>query len=114
MAFKSSGFIASQEKFLIVMETYTMSEMELNKYCREKGLYVEKVKKWRISCLSANCTEDISIKKLNQELQENKKKIKVLETELARKEKVLAEITALLKLSPTFTTFTPKNTISSL
>ena len=113
MALKSSRFIASQEKFLIVMETYTLSDIELYKYCREKELNLKEVKKWKINCLSANCTEDISNKKIKHELQEDKKKIKVLETELMRKGKVLTEIAALLMLSPTFTTFTPKNTISS-
>lgn len=108
MALKSSEFIASQEKFLIVMETYTLSDIELYKYCQEKELYVEEVKKWRINCLSANCAGGTSSKKLNHELQEYKKKIKVLETELTRKEKVLDEVAALLMLSPTFPTFTQK------
>ncbi|MBP2658976.1 MAG: hypothetical protein H6Q69_2008 [Firmicutes bacterium] len=73
MTFESSGFIASQEKFF-------------------------KVKKRQINW-NAICTKDIRSKKLKQELQESKKKIKMLETELAQKEKVLAEIKALLKLA---------------
>lgn len=113
MALNSSKFRALEEKFLIVMETYTLSDIELDKYCREKELNVKEVKKWQINCLTANCTEDSSNKTLNHELREGKKKIKVLEMELMRKEKILTEITALLMLSPTFTTFTPKNTISS-
>lgn len=92
------GPIYSQEKFLIVMETYTMSEIELSKYCREKGIYVEDVKKWRTSCISANDTERIDAKELRQELQDDKKKIKSLEKELSRKEKALAETAALLVL----------------
>ncbi|MCZ6913940.1 MAG: hypothetical protein O7C59_05420 [Rickettsia endosymbiont of Ixodes persulcatus] len=36
------------------METYTMSENDLAKYCRENGLYVEEVKQWYSSCIVAN------------------------------------------------------------
>ena len=50
----SNKTISSREKFLIVMETYTMSESDLGKYCRENGLYVSKVKEWRSSCIAAN------------------------------------------------------------
>ncbi|WP_270301547.1 transposase [Terrisporobacter petrolearius] len=46
--------ISSREKFMVVMETYTLSEIELSKYCRKNGIYVEDVKKWRQSCLEAN------------------------------------------------------------
>lgn len=95
---KFSGSISSREKFLIVLETYTMSEIELSKYCREKGLYVEDIKKWRISCISANDTESTDTKVLRQDLQDEKKRCKSLEKELLRKEKALAETAALLVL----------------
>ena len=92
------GVVSSQEKFLIVMETYTLSEVELSRYCREKGLYVEEVKKWGMSCRSANDIEDLNTKELKQELHEDKKRIKALEKDLNRKEKALAEVAALLVL----------------
>lgn len=95
---KSNASLSSKEKFLIVMETYTMSEIELSRYCREKGLYVEEVKKWRTSCIGAIGAETADSKELKQELQEDKKKIKALEKELSRKEKALAETAALLVL----------------
>ena len=95
---KARGAVSSQEKFLIVMETYTLSEVELSRYCREKGLYVEEVKKWSMSCRSANDIEDANSKELKQMLHEDKKKIKKLEKDLNRKEKALAEVAALLVL----------------
>lgn len=95
---KSNSTLSAKEKFLIVMETYTLSEIELSKYCRENGLYVEEVKKWRTSCVSANDTDVDDSKKIKQELQEEKKKTKSLEKELVRKEKALAETAALLVL----------------
>jgi hypothetical protein len=32
---------SSEDKFLVVMETYAMNEVELAEYCRKKGLYKE-------------------------------------------------------------------------
>lgn len=37
----------SQDKFLIVMETFAMNDMELAEYCRKKGLYREQIEEWR-------------------------------------------------------------------
>lgn len=47
-----------------------MSEIELSRYCREKGFYIEEVKKWRSSCIDANYSETIDNKELMQEIQE--------------------------------------------
>lgn len=89
---------SSREKFLIVMETYSMPEAQLSEYCRSRGLYVEDIKKWRESCMDANVQEHGNVKELKNELQEEKKKYKQLEKELGRKEKALAETAALLVL----------------
>ena len=96
----SNKTISSREKFLIVMETYTMSESDLGKYCRENGLYVEEVKQWRSSCIAANDgTRSINKSSaLEEQLKEEKKKSKELEKDLRRKEKALAETAALLVL----------------
>lgn len=96
----SNKTISSREKFLIVMETYTMSENDLGKYCRENGLYVEEVKQWRSSCIAANdVTKNINKSSaLEEQLKEEKKKSKELEKDLRRKEKALAETAALLVL----------------
>ena len=51
---KESDRWTSQDKFLIVIETSSMNEIELSKYCREKGLYVEQVKDWKNICMQAN------------------------------------------------------------
>lgn len=93
--------ISSREKFMIVMETYTLSEIELAKYCRENGLYIEDIKNWRQSCVEANVSkrnESINPIDLKAELTEEKKKIKELQKELRVKEKALAETAALLVL----------------
>lgn len=95
---KDRRTITSQEKFLIVMETYMMSEIELGKYCREKGLYVQDVKEWRSSCIAANSVAKSNNLELVEELKEEKRKAKELAKELRRKEKALAETAALLVL----------------
>jgi transposase-like protein len=91
---------SAKEKFMVVMQTYTLSEVELASYCQKKGLYVEKVKKWRESCLHANepGKEVQCVISLKEELHSDKKRIKSLEIELRRKEKALAETAALLVL----------------
>ena len=90
--------LSSKEKFLVVMETYSLPEVKLAEYCRLKGLYVEQAKKWRESCMNANGQEREISKDLRNELQEDKKKIKNLENELNRKDRALAETATLLVL----------------
>ncbi len=88
--------MSSHEKFLIVMETYTLSEIELSRYCREHGCYVEDVKRWRSSCLNANEVTHQSTASIVEDLKEEKKKSKELSKEIRIKDKALAETTALL------------------
>lgn len=89
---------SSKDKFMVVMETYTLSEIELSKYCRENGLYVEEIKAWRSSCIAANDGVRTNSLDLSDELKEEKKKSKELAKDLRYKEKALAETAALLVL----------------
>lgn len=70
--YKNADKWSSQDKFMVVLETANLTEIEFSEYCREKGVYPEQVKEWK-----------------------EKEK---LEKELARKEKALAEAAALLVL----------------
>jgi len=88
----------SQDKFLIVMETFAMNEMELAEYCRKKGLYREQIEAWKSVCLQANGQAFDQAKQLNVQLKEEKKRAKDLEKDLQKKEKALAEAAALLLL----------------
>ncbi len=94
----SNKIFSSQQKFLIVMETYAMNEAELAAYCRSNGLYMQQINQWRSTCMNANESVVKPSKELQTELQEEKKKNKSLEKELQRKEKALAETAALLVL----------------
>lgn len=95
---RSSGNWSSQDKFLVVMETASMNEIELSKYCRSKGLYIEQIKEWKSVCMQANGGVAEEASRLNREMKVKNKEIRSLEKELLRKEKALAETAAILVL----------------
>ncbi len=45
---------SSQDKFMVVIETANLSEIEFSEYCREKGIYPEQVREWKEACINAN------------------------------------------------------------
>lgn len=89
---------SSQEKFMVVIETASMNEAELSRYCREKGIYPDQVKDWKDICMQANGGVAKEASRLNKEMKTKDKEIKALENELQRKEKALAETAAILVL----------------
>ena len=90
---------STTDKFLIVVETASLNEVELAEYARKKGLYVEQIKAWKDACINANGGIAKEAARLNRELKNSQKECKKLEKELQRKEKALAETAALLVLS---------------
>lgn len=86
------------EKFAAVVESAPLNEAELSAYCRERGLYPEQVKEWRVACEQANDWDQARNKHLKDTRKADEKRIKELERELQRKEKALAETAALLVL----------------
>ncbi len=92
----------SRDKFAAVLETATMSEAEVAEYCRQRGLYPEQVHQWRAACEQANDWNRATEKHLKEATRTDRKKLKLLEKELARKEKALAEVAALLVLRKKF------------
>lgn len=87
------------DKLAVVIETAALNETELGEYCRRKGLYPEQIEQWKASALSGYQHRDQVERDKTRTRQEDKKKIKRLESELRRKEKALAETAALLVLS---------------
>ncbi|NUY57744.1 IS3 family transposase, partial [Salinivibrio sp. EAGSL] len=90
---------SAEAKFATVMETASLSEAELSQYCRERGLFPEQVKEWKRACISGAGQAEQSKKAEQAARRAEKKRIRGLETELRRKDKALAETTALLVLS---------------
>lgn len=85
-------------KFAVVIETATLSEIELSEYCRRKGLYVEQVQSWKQACIDGQQSSRERKQAEKAQAKADQKRIKELERELRRKEKALAETAALLVL----------------
>lgn len=90
---------SGEAKLAVIIETSSLSEEELSAYCREKGLYVEQVKRWKDACILSTGQETDQRKETQKQQKQSQKRIKKLEAEVRRKDKVLAETTSLLVLS---------------
>ena len=75
-----------------------MTETEVSRYCREKGLFREQVQQWRLDCLGGFTSSEVQAKTIKQQAKLDKAEIKSLHRELRYKEKALAETAALLVL----------------
>ena len=89
---------SAEAKLATVIETASMSEAQLNEYCRQKGLFAEQIKAWKEASLVGFQSADQQDKTLKQQSKADKQRINKLEKELRRKEKALAETAALLVL----------------
>ena len=89
---------SSRDKFAAVLETAALNEADLAEYCRKRGLYPAQISTWRVACEQANDWDRASTARLGQTTKAEKKRVKDLERELARKDRALAETAALLVL----------------
>jgi transposase-like protein len=89
---------SAQAKFAAVVATASMPAAQVSQYCREKGLYVEQLERWKQDCLNGFEASDAQEKKLQYRSKQDKARIKELERDLRHKEKALAETAALLVL----------------
>jgi transposase-like protein len=89
---------STQDKFLIVVETASLNEIEMAEYCRTKGLFVEQVEAWRDACMHANGGIAQQAAQLQKDLRQKDRELKDINKELKRKEAALAETAALLVL----------------
>ena len=88
----------SRDKFAAVLETAAMNEADLAEYCRQRGVFSAQIKAWRLACEQANDWDRASTTKMSQATRDDRKRVKDLERELARKDRALAETAALLVL----------------
>ena len=79
----------SKEIFQIVVQAESLNETELGEFARSKGVFVEQIMNWRDVCENAA---------LYQVIREKDQKIKELQGDVDRKNKALAELTALTVL----------------
>lgn len=87
------------QRLLALNQTHTLSAEDLHAWCREKGLFEHQLKAWREAFCSAAAPDSKETKSALRELQV---KHEVLQRELRRKEKALAEAAALLVLQKKF------------
>ncbi len=83
----------AEEKFQLVMKYFSLPEEERGKFLRENGLHSDHLVMWKKTMESG-----FNEKSKTPELAEEKKKNKILEREIRRKDKALAEAAALLIL----------------
>jgi hypothetical protein len=84
--FKTSGFSvtkaitpdnwSAEERFATVLETVTLSEIEVSEYCRIKGLYPDQIKTWKLACIEGNAIEANKTQKTTISNKADKKRIK--------------------------------------
>ena len=88
----------SRDKLAAVIETASMNAADLGDYCRRRGVYPEQLGVWREACERANDWERAATSRITRETKDDKKRIKELERDLARKEKALAKAAPLMLL----------------
>lgn len=84
-----------------VIATAAMDEAQRSAWCRENGVYPTELLQWKESATAA-LSEVPEERVTPQQRREEKRRIKELERDLRRKDKALAETTALLVLSKKF------------
>ena len=67
----SSDQWSHETKFAVVVETAVLSESELGKYCRGKGLFTEQVKQWKLQCIQGFQSNEQQAKELKQQTKED-------------------------------------------
>ncbi len=95
---KSSNQRTIEEKFQILMEVQGMSDSELGEYLRKNGLHTDEITRWKQECLEGLAAKKRGRPKKDPELAKLEKEHKTLKRDLRRKDKALAEASALLIL----------------
>jgi len=89
----------AEEKLRLVMESSRLSEEELGAFLRREGLHSADLDAWRRDALSGLGGSPKKKRTASTEtVSATKKRLRELERELRRKDKALAEVTALLVL----------------
>jgi len=86
----------AEERLLALQESHGLEGEALHAWCREKGLFSHHLAQWKADCCRSLGTVDG--REGARELRALKEDNQRLERELARKEKALAEVAALLVL----------------
>lgn len=88
---------SAQERFAALVETDGMSEEELGAWCRRHGLHSHELAQWRRDALAGTAPAP-GQSETRSETKRLRQEVTALRKELNRKDKALAETTALLVL----------------
>ena len=83
-------------KFNAVVQSMTLCEAQRAEFCRSQGIYPEQLERWRAACEQANAWDKAANEELAREKKADRDRIKLLEKELTRKDRALAETAAIL------------------
>ncbi len=90
---------SATSKFQAVMDTIDKTEQEQSAYCRSQGIYSSHIETWKQQMLeglgASSCSSTKESKAATRQMQDE---LKQLKSDLNRKDKALAELTALLVL----------------
>ncbi len=88
--------LTQEQKIQVLLETANLDELSVGAYCRERGLYRHHIEEWKKSVMTENP------RKIQQQHAQALKKLqaenRALKKDLLRKDKALAETSALLIL----------------
>ena len=96
----------SRGRLEAVIATATMDEAQRSAWCREKGAFPSALVQWRERGMAALAQPE-EARAMPLETRQDRRRIKELEKDLRRKEKALAETTALLVLSKKLAAIVP-------
>lgn len=85
------------QKFEVILGGAALDNEALNHYCRQQGLYRSQLEQWKKDFMTDKDITSLSKQQLH-ELKKLREQNKQLQRELYRKEKALAEVSALLVL----------------
>ncbi len=95
-------------RFEAVLATAALDETSKGAWCREHGVFPQELAQWQLTATQA-LAEPEEARASPGETKADRRRIKVLERELRRKEKALAETAALLVLSKKLEAIFPRD-----
>ena len=95
---KTADEWSGEAKLAVVLEVASLNAEELSRYCRRKGLYPEQIARWKQACIDGAKAQPEQDRQASDRFKDLKKRHRMLEKELRRKDKALAESAALLVL----------------
>jgi transposase-like protein len=96
---KSPRSWSAEEKYRIVLEAAAVSDADLGEFLRKKGLHAAQLEEWRaLVAQGAKAALTQDRKPRTKQSKAEARRVRELERELARKDKALAEMAALVAL----------------